>query len=328
MKTIVVTGGLGFIGLHLVKYLLTHNKGKVIVLDNLPVAEYDDQITLLQSEHPETLEIIEVDLATLEQWPDADEVYHLATGVPSARIKADSYELIYRNLAMLENLLYSYNVSEKKTKILLASSLDAVGDVHDDSFITETSAVGWADPFNAKWSYSFSKFSCEQLLTQFAKRSLFRYNIVRLGNVYGERMKQQYLVKELIDRTIKAENPLRLMNAFDIGSYTYVSDIVEGMIAVMESDHDKQLINLGDNTGVPTLELAIKLGAVVGTDAKNIQVVLDDDDQAAEVKVPDNSKAQILLQWKPKVSLEEGLAKTWKWYKNKFFLMTASVNTI
>lgn len=319
MKQILVTGGFGFIGLHLVKHLLEKGN-QVIVIDNLPALQYDDEIKNLIEQYTVELQVQPYDLTTLENWPEVDEVYHLASGLPASRIQADSYELIYRSLAILENMLYSYNVSEKRTKILYVSALAAVGNVTEEYPVKETTAIGWKDPFNPRSTYGFSKFIGEQILTQFARNTLFRYNIARLSAVYGERMQRNYIVKDLITRNLKAEAPLRLMSAFDTDTLLYVQDAVEGLVAVMESDFEKQTFNLSTAEETTTLELAIKIGNLFGSEEKNIQVVLDDDDESRERRIADVTKTKALLNWEAQVSLATGLERTVQYYKDRFFL--------
>lgn len=312
IKNILITGGLGFIGLELTKYLLEQGN-RVIVLDNLSENLYDAEIKALVDKYQLELRIYNTDAALPRDWPQADEIYHLAEGVATARIQADGYDLIERSIAMMQNMMYSYNTTP--VKILYVSSTEALGNASKDIPLDETDTIGWTDAFNPRNCYGFAKFACEQMLTHFSKRTLFKYNIVRLGTVYGERMKRNSNVKSLIDRLLKEEKPLRVIDPADSESYLYVSDAVSGLVAIMESDLNKQTLNLTANEEVIVSDLAVRLADLSGLGGNNIEIVTEDNYKPVR-KLFSSVKIRVLTKWDEKVSLDEGLKKTWDYFKS------------
>jgi len=308
MKRTVVTGGFGFIGFHLIKYLLENKEREISVIDRTPVSSYDNDIKKLIEKYKSRLNIFNIEIAKSKNFPETDEIYHLAGSVASKKVKANK-DLIYNNIKALENLLSFY--STKQTRILYISSAEVAGDIQQNLPTDENCSIGWTDPSNPRWHYSIAKFLCETILTNYPQK--INYNIARLSNTYGEQMKHDYVVKSLIKRILNDESPLTITNASDTRSFTYVLDIVKGLVKIMESNYTNEVFNLGTPQETSIVSLAQKLLKIAGKDTKGIEII--DDHTIPERRLPDITKANRLLHWSPKISLDEGLMRTYSFYK-------------
>lgn len=307
MKNIIVTGGLGFIGFHLVTYLLEENKGNVIIIDRTPEELYDSEVKKLIKKSGKKLRIICDDLTTSDELPEADEIYHLAGGVGSKGIHAQS-DIVSHSVIPLENLLSAY--ANKKVRFLFISSTEIAGDYPQKLPLKENCKIGWSDPLNPRWQYSIAKFICENIII--SKSKYLDFNIARLGNTYGERMKQNYVIKSFITRLINKENPFIIEHPYDTRAFTYIADIVEGLVAIMESQIIKEIINLGSSDEISIENLAKKLLNISGN---TIELKIKTGKNEPERRSVDTQKAKKMLNWYPKISLDEGLRRTYKYYK-------------
>lgn len=309
MKTIVVTGGFGFIGFHLSSYLLEQKKGKVIVIDRNPDNLHDEEVKQLIKLHQKQLQIITADVADYKKYPKADEIYHLAGGIASKGVRSYSDMLVYSNVTAMTNLLAAYG--NTSTRILFVSSNEVAGNIRQKLPVNENCAIGWTDPGDPRWYYSISKFICEELLIHYP--GITNYTIARLGNVYGERMRHNYVIKSFIQRVSDNEDPFKIVNVHDSRSFTYISDIIQGLVRLMESKYSKEIFLLSSPKDTTIGSLAKKIVRLMGK--KEIRIEPITSSEKPDFRRHDISKAKKLLHWTPTVSLEEGLKKTIAYYQ-------------
>jgi nucleoside-diphosphate-sugar epimerase len=153
-----------------------------------------------------------------------------------------------------------------------------------------------------RWSYAYAKYGCEQMLTG-------DYVIARLCNTYGPDMCHNYVVKAQIQRILNGED-ITVINPDDTRPFTYVSDIVSGLVHLMNTDMESQVYNLGSPISYTIMNMTERLVAMTGD-----QVKVERGPQGAlEQRGPSIRKLFEETGWQPKVGLTEGLQQTWEWY--------------
>jgi UDP-glucose 4-epimerase/UDP-glucuronate decarboxylase len=316
MNRIIVTGGAGFIGFHLVKKLLEDKNNSVTIVDNFSSGVRDQALMDLCTENVGRLNIIVSDLY-LEKlfWGfDADQVYHLAGAIGTKDTHGDPLKIIEINTISMFNVLYTLGM--KGAKILFTSTNEVYAGM--TSLIPsvdnpETSPIGFDQPFEDRWGYALSKFIGETLITRFKYNKDFKFVIARLSNVYGPRMLQNYVVKRFIERAMERENPFRVMSSNDTRPLTYVADTVNGLIYLMNSDKaNGQVVNIGNSKTIAISDLATLVCNTVGYAPK---FVFQDTEKVPEYRKANVDKANS-LGWKAKVSIEDGIKDTVAWYLN------------
>ena len=316
MNKIVVTGGAGFIGFHLVKKLLEDKNNHVTIVDNFSVGKMDKDLAELCSQNPGTLQTISSDLY-LEKlfWGiQADQVYHMDGAIGTKDLHGDPFKVIELNTIGMLNVLYCLGM--KGAKIVFASTNEVYAGMTSlmpSENNTEDSPIGFDDLKSERWSYAISKFIGETLISRFSYNKDFRYSIARLSNVYGPRMFNNYAPKSFIERALAHENPMTVINCDDTRPFTYVSDTVDGLILLMNRKMaDGETFNIGNPISVSVGDLAKTVCEVVGYTPEF--KLLPANYGKPELRQANIEKAKT-LGFDPKVSLKEGIIKTVDWYK-------------
>ena len=325
-KKILITGGAGFVGLHLARELLLRKKGRVIILDNFFRGPKDQDLRNLMLKFPKTLELVETDLSRPDfpQIP-ADQIYHLAAINGTRYFYERPQEIIRANILASINILDRYKDSGAKivysssceTYAALPASLNGIP-------TPETCAVGFTNIGNPRWSYGFSKLAGEFLLINYAKKFPIKYSIVRLHNIYGPRMGYEHVISGFFKRILDREKPFRVKNSNDTRSFCYVSDCVKGLIAVMDSNKaNGEIFNIGNPVEIKIGDLARRmLQLFAGWRGKeldqNIILGEKEDVGSADRRCPDITKIKTALGYRNRVMLDEGLQKTFDWYKKHY----------
>jgi len=228
---------------------------------------------------------------------DVDQVYHL-----SARITS-SFNTTKPDVILRDNLNSTFDLIErfqgnKNVKILFTSS-------------NEVNYVFTKYAGNNNM-YALSKKVCEsELIRNFEDR----LRIVRLGNVYGPRMRSDYVVYSIMDAIAKRENPLIIKNPYDIRTFCYVSDVVECLEEIMNSERIKggKILNLGHPEPISILRLLKKIQAI--QDCYEPTIKKEFLNENISVRTVDLVLNHTLGYKIPGITLEEGLVKTYKWFK-------------
>lgn len=298
MKRILVTGSTGFIGSHLVKYLKERYKDEAV-----DILEFNSRLLLSGP--------------LLNEYSEVDEIYHLA-GPTGTRDNFISSEMLTDNILLMINLVKSFK--KKRVKIVFTSTAEVgtgqsnIKYEHEDFPLA--SPIGWDDYKNPRWTYSFSKFTAEMILIHAAITSDFVYSIVRLSNVYGPGVPEKYVIGSFCKRVLENENPFVVKNPDDVRFFTYIDDVVDGLVKTMESsESDNNIINLAGSLGIRIDRIPYMLKSISG---KKYGVDLEPNRNQIELRSPSISKAQSLLIWNPKTPFHEGLKKTYEWYKENY----------
>ncbi|MCG2767385.1 MAG: SDR family oxidoreductase [Anaerolineae bacterium] len=310
---VLVTGGAGFIGSHLCDLLLSRGH-EVIALDNLVTGSTKNIEQLAGNDRFKFIKQDVTEYIYLEGQLDA--VLHLAS-LPSP---VDYLEKPIQTLKVgALGTHKALGLAKKKgARFLLASTSEVYGDplVHPQP----EEYWGNVNPVGPRGVYDESKRFAEALTMAYHRYHGVDTRIARIFNTYGPRMRLDdgRVVPNFIRQSLKGE-PLTV---YDDGSRTrsfcYYSDLVEGLYRLLMSS-ECMPVNLGNPDEMTILDFAQKVLEVVGGASKIVFIVPEDQrtKEDPQTRRPDIEKAREVLGWIPKVSLEEGLRATAKWFRHR-----------
>ena len=309
MKTVVVTGGAGFIGSHLCDYLI--NKGfKVICVDNLITGNLENISHLSKNKR---FEFIKHDITKYINIPGKVD-YILDFASPASPIDYLKYPIQTLKVGSLgvHNCLGLAKL--KRATFLLASTSEIYGDplVHPQ----REDYWGNVNTIGPRGCYDEAKRFAEALTTAYHRVHKIDTKIVRIFNTYGERMRLNdgRVVPNFISQALKGGDITVYGNGKQTRSFCYISDLVEGIYKLLISDFNEP-VNLGNPDEKTILQFAKIIIKLTDSKSKIIFKPLPVDDP--KQRCPDISRAKKILKWKPKVSLEEGLKRTIDWFRIK-----------
>lgn len=303
---IVVTGGAGFIGSHLVDRLLAAGH-HVIVVDNFFTGQRSN-IEHLKSHR--AFQLIEHDIVEPLHLDQVDQIYNLACPASPIHYQKNPIKTVKTSTAGMINMLGL----AKKTgaRLLQASTSEIYGDpkVHPQP----ESYWGHVNPIGPRACYDEGKRVAETLCFDYHREHNLEIRVARIFNTYGPRMHPQdgRVVSNFIVQALKHE-PLTIYGAGQqTRSFCYVDDLVEGLLRFMEADTTGP-INLGNPQELSVKELAEKIISLTGSSSTLVTKDLPADDP--KQRQPDISLAKKILQWQPSTDLESGLTKTIDYFK-------------
>lgn len=313
---VLVTGGAGFIGSHLVDELV--RKGEdVVVLDNFEKGKQDN---LKQNLDKKNFRLIKGDVTKKEDVKkavkDVDIIYHLAAMVGVKHYVKNPIKVITVNMRGTENLL---EAAGGVKKFLFTSTSEVYGR-NTKMPLGEGSerllGATWVD----RWCYSTAKALDEHLCFAYYRERGLPISIVRYFNVYGPRQDtSDYsgVIPIFIRRMLDRKPPQVHGDGKQTRCFTFISDIVEGTILAAKMGKG-EVFNLGTEKETSILELAKIILKLMGSNLKPEFIPYEqfygEFYEDIRRRVPDASKAREKLGWEPKVSLEEGLKKTIEYY--------------
>lgn len=308
MMRILVTGGAGFVGSHLCERLL--NEGHdVICLDNFFTGSRDNIIHMMDNHRFEVIRHDIVEPILLE----VDRVYNLACPASPVHYQYNPVKTVKTSVIGMINMLGL--AKRVKARILQASTSEVYGDPHMHPQCEEY--WGNVNPIGIRSCYDEGKRVAETLMMDYHRQNKVDIRIIRIFNTYGPRMAENdgRVVSSFILQALKNEDITVYGDGFQTRSFCYVSDLVEGMIRMMESDGFIGPVNLGNPVENTILDFAKKI--IVATGSKSIirHEPLPQDDP--KQRRPDISLAKTKLSWHPLVDLEQGIAETVEYFKGR-----------
>lgn len=303
----LVTGGAGFLGSHLCDLLLA--KGyEVLCVDNL-ITGNEANIAHIKSHKFSYIKHDVTKPLYLEE--NIDFIFHLAS--PASPI--DYLELPIQTLKV--GALGTHNIlglaKEKKARFLLAST----SEVYGDPLANPQSEEYWGNvnPIGPRGVYDEAKRFAEAMTMAYHRYHKLNTRIVRIFNTYGPRMRLNdgRVVPNFIGQALRGEYLTVYGDGSQTRSFCYVSDEVEGIYRLMMSDYTLP-VNIGNPEEHTILEFAKIILKLTGSNSKITFKELPEDDP--KQRRPDITKARKLLNWEPKVSLEQGLKETIKYFKD------------
>ena len=315
---ILITGGAGFIGSHLSERLLENSKNKITVIDN-----FDDYYPRKLKEANikdfignENYVFYEADINNPDKLKQIfadnsfDIVIHIAAKAGVRNSIKNPIDYAKTNIIGTLNILEcmkEYNVK----KLIFASSSSVYGNSESDTFSEDLDISKPISP------YAATKASCEQFLYTYSH--LYGINVValRFFTVYGPKQRPDLAINKFV-RCIKEDKPVTIYgNGDNVRSYTYISDIIDGILAAIKYNKSAfEIINLGGIKTVSVNEMVETIEKVLGKKAMKEYLPM----QAGDVNktVCDITKARKLLGYYPKISFEEGVDKFCKWYESVY----------
>ncbi|XP_037089029.1 UDP-glucuronic acid decarboxylase 1-like [Pollicipes pollicipes] len=306
-KRILVTGGAGFVGSHLVDRLMLDGY-EVIVLDNLYTGR---KRNIEQWLGHENFEMAMHDVIN-QYYAEVDEIYHLASPASPPHYMANPVKTIKTNTIGTINMLGL--AKRVGARLLIASTSEVYGDpeVHPQP---ET-YWGHVNPIGPRACYDEAKRVAETLAFAYHKQSNVSVRVARIFNTYGPRMHNNdgRVVSNFILQALQNQTLTIYGSGEQTRSFQYVSDLVEGLVALMESNHTGP-VNLGNPVEHTIEEFAhIIQKTVGGTSQVEYLDAVEDDPQKRK---PDIRRAEQLLGWQPKVPLSEGIPKTVEYFRHE-----------
>jgi len=321
-KKVLITGGAGFIGFHLAKSL-SDQEYKVTTLDNLSTIKNRSYLEDLAGRS--NVEVIEGDITDLRTFEtigkDFDYIYHLAAINGTENFYSIPDQVLRVGTIGTLNVI-DWFVEQGGGKLLFSSSPEvysgALG-IMGDSFpvpTPENVPLVIDDPTNVRWSYAAGKIVGEVAMFSYEKTHDMDFSIVRYPNVYGPGMGFNQVVPIFIKKILKRELPLEIFGGQETRSFCYVDDGVKATRLVMESSEtNRQTVNIGVEDGeIKIIDLAEKLFNIVGLDS---EIDIKPSEKGSVMRrCPDLTKL-LNLGFSSEVSLDEGLRRTYDWYKDR-----------
>lgn len=305
MSKILITGGAGFLGSHLVEKLL-ELRGDITVIDNF------------SSGKPENLKGMKVkvvyhniiDKISLSGF---DQIYHLASLASPVFYQRNPVETALSNSVGTYNLLIE--AQKHKSRILFSSTSEIYGNPLEHPQKEEY--WGNVNVIGPRACYDESKRLGETLMMDFHREYGIETRIARVFNVYGAKMSigDGRVMPNFIMQALRNEPLTVFGNGKQTRSFCYVSDLVEGLIRLMNSDLVKP-VNIGNPNEITILQLAEKIKQLTESNSEITFKKLPEDDPVR--RKPDITRAKEILDWQPKINLEEGLVKTIDWFQKSY----------
>ncbi len=304
---ILVTGGAGFIGSHLCKFLL--NKGhEVICMDNLFTGSKKNIKDLINNPN---FEFIRHDI-TLPIHLEVDQIFNLACPAAPVHYQFNPIKTIKCSTIGVINML---GLAKRcKARILQASTSEVYGSPKEHP--QTESYWGHVNPIGIRSCYDEGKRVAECLMMDYNRQNNVDIRIVRIFNTYGPNMAKNdgRVVPNFILAALKNKPIPMYGSGNQTRSFCYVSDLVEGLYKTMNKENFQGPVNLGNPVEMSMLELAKKIIELTGSKSEIQFQELPKDDPPK--RKPDITLAKDKLNWEPKVSFEEGIIKTVEFFKN------------
>jgi UDP-glucose 4-epimerase len=319
MKTILITGGAGFLGSHLSCALL--GKGyRVIVLDDLShgnIENISDYITSPQFAFYRG-DVLDKNFL-IEISNGVDLIVHFATyKIPR---EGGFLKTVEVNTKGIETILEV--AKEKKLSVIFGSTDDVYGKNPELPF-SEESALVIGNSNSIRWSDAISKMYAEQLCFAYQEAYQVPINILRFSIIYGPRQRKDWWGGPLgvfIEKALMKE-PIPIHgDGLQVRNFVYVSDAVEGILRVIEKEEIQgEVFNIGSLDHLRILDLAYQIWSFAGNSGKpEIEFIaypdLCQDYEDVRVRDMDLTKARYLLNYHPQLGIEEGLKRTIDWFR-------------
>ncbi len=309
MKKILVTGGAGFIGSHLCEKLL--NGGNyVICLDNFFTGKKDNIKHLISNKN---FELVEHDIVK-DYFTEVNQIYNLAC--PASPV-AYQYNPINTIKTCVLGTLNMLELAKKNDARILQSS---TSEIYGNPIMHPQKEEYWGNvnPIGIRSCYDEGKRCAETLMMDFHRQNKVDIRIIRIFNTYGPNMDindgrvvSNFIVQALQDKDITIYG-----DGSQTRSFCYVSDLIDGIIKMMNNEFDFiGPVNLGNPSERTILDFAKLIIELTNSKSKIVYKNLPQDDPIK--RKPDISLAKEKLKWEPKVDIKDGLAKTIEYFDKK-----------
>jgi UDP-glucuronate decarboxylase len=303
---ILVTGGAGLIGSHLCERLLDDGHA-VTVLDDFSSGSRENVAALRQFRR---FEVVEHDVAQPFHF-DVDRIYNLASPASPVHYQKNPVRTVMTNVLGTYHGLQ--NARFRKARFLQASTSEVYGDplVHPQS----EAYNGNVNPIGVRACYDEGKRCAETLIMDFARQHGVSVRLARIFNTYGPRMSidDGRVVSNFVVQALRDQDLTVYGDGQQTRSFCYVTDLVDGLVALMEHPSESGPVNIGNPTEFTVLDLAHRVIRLTGSASRIIRRPLPSDDPRQ--RRPNIARARAKLGYSPTVELEEGLRHTVAYFR-------------
>jgi UDP-glucuronate decarboxylase len=309
MKTILVTGGAGFLGSHLCERLVSQGH-YVICVDNFYTGSKENVINLLNNKN---FELMRHDV-TFPLYVEVDEIYNLACPASPVHYQHDPVQTTKTSVHGAINMLGL--AKRNQAKIFQASTSEVYGDpvVHPQL----ESYWGNVNPIGIRSCYDEGKRCAETLFFDYWRQHNLKIKVARIFNTYGPRMhvNDGRVVSNFIIQALQNKPITIYGDGSQTRSFCYVDDLIDGFIKLMNSEDDfTGPVNLGNTSEFTIKVLAETIVDLVGSKSEISYLDLPQDDP--KQRQPNIDLAKNRLDWSPSIALKEGLGNTINYFKEK-----------
>ena len=308
-KRVLVTGGGGFLGSHLCRRLVQAGN-EVLCIDDFCTGARENIEELLEDARFE----LKVHDITAPLDLEADEIYNLACPASPLSYQRDPIRTTKTSVQGAINML---DLAERsRAKIFQASTSEIYGDPATSP--QAESYWGNVNPIGARACYNEAKRCAETLFINYWRQRKLRIKIARIFNTYGPNMQPDdgRVVSNFIVQALGNEPITVCGDGSQTRSFCYVDDCIEGFVRLMDTRDDiVGPINLGSSDEISILELATTIINLTGSTSKIIHAPLPSDDP--KQRKPDTTLANAVIDWRPAVSLADGLRNTIAYFERR-----------
>jgi UDP-glucuronate decarboxylase len=304
---VLVTGGGGFLGSHLVTELLKE-ENSVIVVDNFYTGKKSNLDHVLSNKN---LEIVRHDVTEKFSF-EVDYIFNLAC--PASPYHYQKFPV----QTIRTSIIGALNALELATKLKVPIFQASTSEVYGDPAITPQNEEYWGNvnPIGIRACYDEGKRASETLFFDYTRQFKTKIRVARIFNTYGPRMAidDGRVVSNFIVQALRGEDITIYGDGSQTRSFCYVDDLINGFMKIFHSESDFNTpINLGNPKEFTMLELAEMVIAKTNSNSKIKHLALPMDDP--KQRKPDITRAQEVLEWTPRINLEEGILKTIKYFE-------------
>ncbi|MEW9672185.1 NAD-dependent epimerase/dehydratase family protein [Ammoniphilus sp. 3BR4] len=317
---ILITGGAGFIGSHLVEAVAQQGHN-VTVIDDLSTGK---RSFVARAEKQFDISFVQgsvLDRALLKELiDDTDLIFHMAAVLGVKNTVENPLKIIEGNIDGTRNVLEL--ASSRNAKVIFASTSEVYGK-NDQLPFTEESSRVLGPTTTHRWCYAAAKALDEHMCFAYADKGL-PVTVIRYFNIFGSRAIATHyggVIPNFISAAISG-NPIRVFGTGEqTRCFTFISDAIKGTAACMDRKFDGHAFNIGTEQEISINKLAEKIKKLTGSSSEIIHIPYEEaygkGYEDTPNRVPDLSKARTLLQYQPSVGIDEGLRHTIEWFRNE-----------
>ena len=311
-KRILITGGAGFLGSHLCKYLLSEGN-EVLCLDNFYTGSKDNIVDLLSNPY---FEIIRHDI-TFPIYIEVDQIYNLAC--PASPVYYQKYPI----QTTKTNVVGAINVLGLAKRLNIPVLQASTSEIYGDPSVHPQTENYWGNVncTGIRSCYDEGKRCAETLFFDYHREQNLDIRVARIFNTYGPNMavNDGRVVSNFIVQALTGKEITIYGDGSQTRSLCYVDDLIKGLVLLMNTQNVHEPVNLGNPKEQKIIELADHVIKKTNSlsDIKHESLPEDDPKQ----RCPDISKAKRILGWEPNVDFEEGIQETILYFKQKLSIM-------